>query len=331
MMDLKIAIISDELTQESLELECRLYKLTPLNYRFVLQFCKPDILLVESCWNGYRGSWKYKVASYPDVPKRTNKTLLKVIDFAKQKGIPTVFWNKEDDIHFDRFINSAKHFDYILTVDQNCVAKYQDIVGEHAKIKPFMFAVQPAFHNFTGFNFKYQRANFVGSYSKHVHPIRKIWQDMMFEVAQQSTGLTLIDRNSERKSNNYRYPSSSNIEIKPAIPYFKTADIYKDYMFSLNVNTIVNSPTMFSRRLIEIIACGGIVVTNPSLAVQIHFAEFCNIVETTEQAQELFGKWAKDGPSKQDLEKAEAGAIFIVQNWTWEHRLKELMDFVNNK
>lgn len=325
---MKIALIADELTYSALDKETHVKKITPRNYKFILRFWKPDILLVESAWQGYKNRWKYKIATYPDHPKRNNKALQKVVAYAKTLGIPTVFWNKEDSVHFERFIESAKLFDHIFTVDENCIPKYRAVVDSKATVNTLMFAVQPAIHNFTGFNFKYHRANFVGSYSKHMHERRRMWQNMMFEATCISElGLTAYDRNSKRKSDNYRYPTLTCIEVKLGVSYTKTAQIYKDYLISLNVNTIEDSPTMFSRRLIEIIACGGIAVTNPSPAVERYFKDYCHVINNQEEAIEVFNR-LKFGPSKDDLERARAGAEYIVKEHTWSHRLKKICDVI---
>lgn len=328
---LKIALIADELTDHCLEYEADIYYLTPLNYRFVLRFWKPDFLFVESAWHGRRNTWKFKIASYPDYPKRNNNTLKKVVACAKKLGIPTVFWNKEDGIHFDRFIASAKLFDHIFTVDENCIPKYRALVDDHVTVNPLMFAVQPRFHHFTGFDFKYFRANFVGSYSTHIHERRRMWQDMMFGAASQTgLGLSMYDRNSSRKSKIYRVSALPNMDVKSSVRHDKTAQIYKDYVVSLNVNTIDNSPTMFSRRLVEIIACGGIAVTNPSPAVEKYFKDFCHVVSDKEEMLELFER-LKNGPSEEDLRRAQAGADYIAKEHTWSHRLKEIGDVVGLK
>jgi len=321
---LKIALIADLLSATSLSYEVDTRHITPLNYKFVLYFWKPDILFVESSWQGHKEEWKYKIASYPDYPKRNNKTLQKVVDYAKSLDIPTVFWNKEDGVHFDRFINSAKLFDHIFTVDENCIPKYKAIVDEKVTVNNLIFAVQSKFHNFTGFNFKSTKANFVGSYSTHVHDKRRYWQDMMFEEASKIDGLAIFDRNSDRKSSNYRYPKFENMEVFPAVSYMETARIYKDYLISLNVNTIEDSPTMFSRRLIEIIACGGIAITNNTPAVEKYFKEYCFTFETKEELEELLKRFQKDGLSNNDKEKLKLGAEYVAQNHTWTHRIEEI-------
>jgi hypothetical protein len=321
---LKVALVSDELTRSCLAFECRVRDLTPLNYKLLLKFWKPDLLFVESAWNGYRNAWKFKIASYPDHPERNNRSLARMVAYARDLGIPTVFWNKEDGVHFDRFIDSAKLFDHIFTVDENCIPRYRAVVGPGVTVNTLMFPVQPTTHNFTGFNFKHYRANFVGSYSHHVHDRRRYWQDLMFgAVKEAGLGLTAVDRNSDRNSDNYRYPAAAGLEVLPAVPHAQTAQIYKDYLVSLNVNTIEDSATMYSRRLVEILACGGIAVTNPSLAVDRYFKDYCHVVHNAEEAVDLFAR-LKQGPATEDLARAEAGARYVLAEHTWVHRLAEI-------
>lgn len=326
---MKIALIADELTCTSLKNEAYVKNITPRNYKFSLRFWKPDILFVESAWQGHKNSWKYKIASYPSYPKRNNHKLQKVVEYAKSLAIPTVFWNKEDGVHFNRFIDSAKLFDHIFTVDSNCISKYRELVDDMVTVNTLMFAVQFKIHNFTGFNFKYNRANFVGSYSHHIHEKRRTFQDLMFASALElGLGLTVFDRNSGRKSQNYRYPKMNDLEVLSAVNYEKTSQIYKDYTLSLNVNTIVDSPTMFSRRLIEILACGGVAVTNPSVSVDRLFKEYCHVVSSKEEMDALFYRVKNFGLTEQDKEMARTGSEYVRQNHTWTHRLEEIMQVI---
>ena len=76
---LKIALIADDLTRTALDHECQVRNVTPLNYRYVLNNWRPDFLLVESAWRGLRDAWRYKIADYPDHPRRTNHMLAKVV------------------------------------------------------------------------------------------------------------------------------------------------------------------------------------------------------------------------------------------------------------
>ena len=293
-----------------------------------LKMHKQDILFVESAWSGYKNSWKYHIASYPEYPRRNNNDLRRVVEKAKSLGIPTVFWNKEDSVHFERFIDSAKLFDHVFTVDENCIPRYKAVMGDDASVHTLMFAVQPKFHYFKGFDFKHNRANFVGSYSRHIHPLRRSWQQDLFQACSDSgLSLSVFDRNSARKSDNYRYPNVDNMTIEAAVSYEQTAQIYRDNLVSLNVNTVSDSPTMFSRRLIEILACGGVAVTTPALSVDSLFADYCHVVHNQAEMMALFSR-LKEGPSKLDLERAAAGAEYVMANHTWAHRLEKIFQVV---
>ena len=134
---MNIYLISDNLTSEALTAQDIIKK----EFWFLLKKKKNSILFVESAWQGYRNRWKYKIASYPDYPNRTNEKLVRLVEKAKDKGIPTVFWNKEDSVHFDRFIDSAKHFDHVFTVDENCIPKYKAVMGENASVHTLMLNI----------------------------------------------------------------------------------------------------------------------------------------------------------------------------------------------
>lgn len=319
-----IGLVSDSLTECALSLECKTIPLTPWNSKYALRLYRPDILLVESSWQGHRNRWKYGIASYADHPERNNRKLSDLVMRARDMGIPTVFWNKEDGVHFDRFISSAALFDHILTVDENCIPRYRAVIPKEVTVDSMPFPVQPVTHFFSGFNFRHYRANFVGSYSHHIHDRRRMWQDLMFGAAAKAgLGLTVVDRNSDRKSDNYRFPRLPDFELLPAMQNDRTGQIYKDYMVSLNVNTIEDSPTMYSRRLVEILACGGIAVTNPSPAVDRFFKDYCHVVHGSEDAVELFAR-LKRGPSSVDLERAEAGAWYVQREHTWGKRVSQI-------
>jgi spore maturation protein CgeB len=322
--NLSIGLVSDALTRSCLALECRIIDLTPNNYRTVLQCLKPDFLLVESAWHGFEGSWQFRIASYPSHPWRNNRELRRLVRLAKSLGIPAVFWNKEDGIHFDRFIESARLFDFIFTVDENVVPKYRAAVSAGTVVDTLMFAAQPSIHYPVDVEPRYNRACFMGSYSTHIHDRRRSWQDLLF-AASKDLGLTIFDRNSQRPSSIYRYPTLSWMEMRDSVPHDQTAQVYRDYAVSLNVNTIEDSATMFSRRLVEILGTGGLAVTTPALSVDRHFREYCHVVSNAEEAAELLGRIHQHGLTKLDISMAAAGADFIVRYHTWRHRLDQIL------
>ncbi len=326
---LRVAIVADPLTRACLQSECELADVTPFNYQEVLTVFKPDFLFFESVWHGHEDSWKFKVASYPWYRFRSNKAVAQLTQTARSLGVPTVFWCKEDGVHFQRFVNSARCFDHVLTVDATCVARYKAVLGERASINVLPFPVQPKFHSFTGFNFKHRGATFLGSYSHHIHGVRRAWQDMAFTSAIQSgLGLTIFDRNSNRQSGIYRYPQLPGAVVLPALTHEQTGQAYKDYVVSLNVNTVTDSPSMYSRRLVEILACGGIAVTSPADSVDALFKEFCHVVSSAEEAVSLFERLAAVGPSERDMERARAGSEYVLSEHTWAKRLQQVADWL---
>ncbi len=326
---LKIALVADELTRSCLAHECQVLDVTPANFARVLRDKRPDLLFVESAWQGHRDAWKYRIAAYPDHPERGNADLAALVACARDLGIPAVFWNKEDGVHFERFIGSARLFDTIFTVDQNCLPRYREAIAREIFVAPLMFAVAPAFHHFSGFEGRLPRADFVGSYGWHVHDRRRERQDMLLGTAAEVLGLDIYDRNSGRRTENHRYPQYANTLVRRKVPHEHTGAIYKRHLVSLNVNTVEDSPTMFSRRLVEIMACGGMAVTTPARSVDAWFRPYCQVCETTEQAHALFERLKREGYRAHDREMMVAAAQHVATHHTYTQRLETILDAVH--
>lgn len=323
---LSVALIADELTRACLRRECRVLDLTPANAERSLRRARPDLLFVESAWHGLDDRWKYRIAAYPEHPERNNHELARVVALARELGIPALFWNKEDGVHFERFIASAALFDHVFTVDANCVPRYRERLPQARTIEPLLFAVQPAVHGFQGIAPRSTRADFVGSYSRHLHTARRELQDLLFTIAGRTLGLTVYDRNSARRSPHYRYPALPGLEVRPAVPHDATARIYREHLVSLNVNTVQDSPTMFSRRLVEIMGCGALAVTTPALSVERLFAGLCHVVHDEAGTSALFERLRRDGLAARDREMMAAAADHVARHHTWGHRLQQLRE-----
>lgn len=329
---LKFALVADHFSTRCLAAECRVRHVTPRNYRDVIDSWRPDLLFVESVFHGYRGCWRYRVGKQPKYLRLSKpRAIFKVVKYARSQGIPTVFWNKDDGAYFEHFIDVAKAFDYIFTTDQKCVERYHSYVPSHVSVNTLAIPYQPLFHNFTGFNFTRNEACFMGSYYRRILNARRQFLDMVFDVCDETNlRLNAYDRNQGRFSRyfEFRFPRKNQLYVHNKVPHRETAQIYKSHAVSLNVNSVTDSETMFSRRLLEILACGGICVTNPSRAVEKYFRDYCHVVNTREEVRELFSRlW--HGPSQEDMERAEAGAMYVRNNHTWAHRLEELCALVN--
>ncbi|WP_051998688.1 hypothetical protein [Listeria grandensis] len=122
LKQLKVACILDEFSHTCFSKEMDLITFSPENWRRILEQERPDMLLVESAWHGNSKSWEYKIGKYSNERRSEIKGLLK---WCQKNGIPTIFWNKEDPIHFEKFIDTAKLFDYIYTTDANMIPEYK--------------------------------------------------------------------------------------------------------------------------------------------------------------------------------------------------------------
>lgn len=322
---LDILCVLDDFTRKTLALEPYVNldfahpKNLPLFYK------KYDFLLVESTWLGNQTQWKHKVANYPEHPERNNLQLVKLVNWAKNRNIPTIFWNKEDPFHFEQFIQSAQLFDYIFTTDMNLIEQYQ-VRCPHSKIAVLPFPFQPKIHYPAPFEQIQTRSSiFIGSYIRHMHHERREWQDLCFEAAA-PFGLTIVDRHAKLAKTNkdYQFPKLDQLVYKTAVDYRKTASLNHEYQQSINVNTITNSPTMFSRRLIEIMACNRLVISNPSNAIDHLFPELCETIETREQATALFEQ-LQYGYSPAQIEKVNAAREHVFQHYTLRSWLKYLL------
>jgi spore maturation protein CgeB len=328
--DLRIALVADELTASCLENVCTVLHLTPGTARRVLIRHRPDLLFVESAWQGHRQAWKYRIAAYPDHPERNNADLARVVGMAREMGVPAVFWNKEDDVHFERFIASARLFDHIFTVDERCVPRYRTAIDREVFVAPLMFAVEPSLHHPSNAAYLRKGSCFVGSYGSHIHDQRRERQDMLLGAAARSLGLDIYDRNSDRKGSHYRYPPWPGVTVHTKVPHEHTGAVYQRHLASLNINTVEGSDTMFSRRLIEIIACGGLAVTTPALSVERWFKDYCHVVASADEARELFGRLKRDGYNARDREMMTAGAEYVATHHTYTQRLETVLDAIGH-
>ncbi len=324
---LKIATITDPMTTLSLAQECRIKILSPHNYKDIIQSWKPDCIFVESAFSGVQGEWQYLLAKQPKYIKQiSDNTIKHLLQLAKDKKIPTVFWNKDDGPYFDAFIDIAILFDYVFTADEVFLPRYKTKLPNTCHVDVLAMAYQPRFHNFTGFTIKSFEACFLGSFYKRILPHRQNIFRLIFDACAQShMPLNIYDRHKKHlfHSSHFSFPEHTCMTVHDPVPYTQTQDIYKKYIVSFNINSVTNSQTMISRRLLEILACGGIMITNSSPAVENNFSNYCYIIQNQEQVQELLSR-LRHGPSKEDTERAKAGALYVLHNHTWQCRLEQL-------
>ncbi|MGD8149474.1 hypothetical protein [Ornithinimicrobium sp. Y1694] len=137
-----MGIIADEFTRLCLQYEWDQLELDRKSWREQLAEQPIELLFVESAWNGNSGSWKYALTG----SKAPWPELVELVAHCREQGIPTVFWNKEDPVHFEDFLDSAALFDCVLTTEADLIPQYVARLG-HDRVAAMPFAAASWIHN----------------------------------------------------------------------------------------------------------------------------------------------------------------------------------------
>lgn len=269
LKELKVAAILDEFTTECFQPEVNLKSITPANWHSVLEADKPDLLFVESCWFGNSNTWSGLIFGYSSNGTNKMDELVNLIQYCKSEGIPTVFWAKEDPVHFSRFAPTAKLFDYVFTTDENMIPKYQELYGIEAQALSFF--CQPRVHNPIQSIVRNCKAAFAGSYYADKQERCENFHTIMDALESAGIETDIYDRCFDRGLAHLTFPQRYAGKV---IGNLKPEDMwkaYKGYRYTANLNTVKHSPTMFARRVYESLASGTPVISNYSEGVRTQF------------------------------------------------------------
>lgn len=248
---IRVAAIMDSFTAACYSPECDLLQLRPNQWKEQIENFHPDFIFIESAWKGIDDLWDLKVS-------RPDAEISELFSWCRIKGIPTIFWNKEDPVHFQRFLHIAKQADFVFTVDYDKIAAYKGELN-HNNVFFLPFAAQPSVHNPIE---KYARKDafcFAGSWYPQ-YPKRQEDFIHLSNVAKKFRDIEIYDRNLGNEK--FAFPSSLQAHIKGSLPYSDIDRAYKEYRYGINVNTVKHSSTMFARRVYELLASNTVVLSN---------------------------------------------------------------------
>ncbi len=315
---MRVATIVDEFTHTCLEPEVTLWPLDPRWFRLELAFRQPDFLFVESAWRGYKNRWRGRIAKYPN---RSDGALAAVVRMCRKKNIPTVFWNKEDPVHFDRFADAARLFDYVFTTDVGCLQRYVDECGKSPDAVGFLpFAFQPTIY-YPKSEPRDDSICFAGSYGEAEFSERRQHLEMLLDACA-GRNLAIYDRNADLKNSDKAFPARFQPYIRGAADYKSLADIYRKSRVALNVNSVTGSQTMFSRRVFEMLACGIPVVSSPSSAIKAAFGDIVAMVADPGEARAAIERLFSDADHWQSI--SQRGIDNVFRAHTYADRLETI-------
>lgn len=264
LKDLRMACIMDKFTLDSYKPECNLVEITPDDWKSVIDSFKPEIIFIESAWQGKNGSWYRKIAN-------GSPELYKMTTYCHELNIPVVFWNKEDPIYTDTFMPAALCADFVFTTDIDCIKKYKTTLG-HNNVFFLHFAAQPKLHNPIE---KYPRKDkfcFAGAYY-HRYPQRAKTFDQFADYFLCNEGLDIFDRNYNNPRPEFIFPDKYTENILGTLDSSEIDIAYKGYYYGINMNSVEQSQTMFARRVFEMIASNTVTIGNYSRGIKNIFGD----------------------------------------------------------
>ncbi|MHA7244482.1 glycosyltransferase family protein [Paeniglutamicibacter antarcticus] len=324
MLKTRVAVILDDFSALALGFEWDCIAVKPESWAVELAVNPVEMLFVESAWAGNDKAWSYHLTG-TSAPR---PAIVELVSWCQSKGIPTIFWNKEDPPHYDDFLETARLFDTVFTSDSTRIEQYKQDLG-HGRIHTLSFAAQPAVHNpvHPQHGFQARDVAFAGMYFAHKFPERRQQMDMLLggtlDVAGgMEHGLEIFSRQLGGDAN-YQFPAPFDSHVVGSLPYKKMLTAYKAYKVFLNVNSVIDSPSMCARRIFEITASGTPVVTAPSRAID-KFFDKSEVVEvnTREETASMVRALVR---SKELRDRTvHLGQRNIWRNHTYAHRAEQV-------
>lgn len=282
--DLVVATLLDEFSAAVFHPEFHAIPVTPFNVEWALSQ-RPDFFFVESAWRGHRGIWRGQMA-HTEGPR---KPLLKVLDAFREAGVPIVFWNKEDPPNFDYFVGMAHQADHVFTTAQELLPTYRQVLG-HSQVGVLPFSIQPLIHNDRPVGERNGNVMFAGTYYRFKH-LNRVAQMNAVLAGASEFGLDIFNR--KPSLGQYQWPAQFQPYLRGGLEYRQLLIAQKLYKIALNVNSVENSETMLSRRVLELAASGTPVVSGPSRAITHYFGDSVSQVHSREETravvEELLG------------------------------------------
>ena len=316
LQDLKVACVLDNFSYSAFKFEADFLQLDVIEYPTQLETFQPDIIFFESAWRGKDDLWGSKVG-------HADNEVIEILKWARSNSVPSVFWNKEDPVHFKSFLNVAQLFDYVFTTDLDSIARYKKILSnENVFLLPFAF--QPKLHNPVEEFDRISKLCFAGAYYRKYVQRNKDLESIMEGVLEKME-VDIYDRNYLDDNPDYSFPESFSKHIIGTLNFEEINLAYKGYEIGLNLNTIKDSPTMFARRVFELIASNTHVFSNYSRGVDLFFGD---IIFSSDSGQDSVKRYLNYSNKQRKQIKLE-GVRKVFSEHTYRHRFEYIVEKVS--
>ncbi len=268
----RIALIADEMTEQSFRGFAQVVSLTPQNWYRQMEEHHPDFLLCESAWHGKDGCWDYRVHRNKRLLFDNRTALKRILRYCSAAGLKTFFWNKEDPIFFDDPVNSfsdtATLFDQVFTTAAECIPRYREM---GCAVELLTFGFSPRLFYPVPLKDGAKRAVFFGGWYQDQPERCEAMREVFRFVEEQGLSLTIYDRYWDSEEENNRYPAEYDHLRRPPVPYEQIREELRHAAYAVSISTVTDSETMFARRVLELMACGRIIISNDADALRKRF------------------------------------------------------------
>lgn len=317
--EVRVACILDEFSYAGFAPEAEFLQLSPSEWRLELESFRPSLLFVESAWRGKDNLWRNTVS-------RVGPEISGIVEWCKARDIPTVFWNKEDPVHFSTFLALAKLFDIVLTTDMDSVPRYKQILRKE-KVYFFPFAAQTRIHNPLEIFERQDAFCFAGSYYAR-YPERTAALESFTETLSTVKPFVIFDRNfggGPMVHEDYVFPQQYSRFILGRLDPAEIDLAYKGFDIGVNLNSVRSSQSMLARRVYELIASNTLIVSNFSPALRTLFGK---LVLFSERGEVLLRQLESLSQIPEGLERVRAQALRKVLR---EHTYQDRFAFICEK
>lgn len=320
----RVAAILDEFSYNSFKFECDLINLSFDSWRKEMDDHQPEVFLCESAWSGGDSDtrpWKGRVYASENFAYENRTELLRILDYCREREIPTVFWNKEDPSHYDdkahNFVDTALKFDHIFTTDLASADRYRQEHG-HQSVGVIPFAVQPKLFNPIERQPRSKDAVFAGGWYANHSKRSRAMENTFDSLIDAGYRLKIYDRFYGSNDPSKQFPPRFQEYLNPPVPNEDMAAVYKESVFGITFNTETNSPTMFARRIFELMACNTFVLSNFSNGVYNFFGDNVHYMDRGDCAIE---DWSEDAIAK----ARDRNLQTVLSEHTYKQRLTEML------
>lgn len=107
------------------------------------------------------------------------------------------------------------------------------------------------------------------------------------------------------------------------LSYEEMIQAYKAHPVQINVNSVLDSPTMFSRRVVETAACGAPLISGPALGMNRYLEGAAHVIDTESEAAQALENLLQHPAYRWRI--ALRGARAVMRAHTTQHRLTQML------